>query len=66
MPAFHGPQPSGPNAPDANLRRVVDGMHEGVVVRDARGVIVYANAAAERVLRRTRDELVGKTTVTAR
>jgi diguanylate cyclase (GGDEF)-like protein/PAS domain S-box-containing protein len=41
-------------------------MHEGVVVRDARGVIVYANAAAERILRRTRDELVGKTTVTAR
>ena len=34
-------------------------MHEGVVVRDATGVIVYVNAAAERILRRTRGELVG-------
>ena len=34
-------------------------MHEGVVLRDANGVIVYVNAAAERILRRTRAELVG-------
>jgi diguanylate cyclase (GGDEF)-like protein/PAS domain S-box-containing protein len=54
-----GPQHGGPSASDASLRQVVDGMHEGVVVRDANGVIVYVNAAAERILRRTRAELVG-------
>jgi diguanylate cyclase (GGDEF)-like protein/PAS domain S-box-containing protein len=59
MPAMPGPQHGGPSASDARLRQVVDGMHEGVVVRDASGVIVYVNAAAERILRRTRAELVG-------
>ena len=54
-----GPQHGGPSASDASLRQVVDGMHEGVVLRDANGVIVYVNAAAERILRRTRAELVG-------
>jgi diguanylate cyclase (GGDEF)-like protein/PAS domain S-box-containing protein len=54
-----GPQHGGPSASDASLRQMVDGMHEGVVVRDASGVIVYVNAAAERILRRTRDELMG-------
>jgi diguanylate cyclase (GGDEF)-like protein/PAS domain S-box-containing protein len=57
-PVTPGP-PHGPNASDASLRQVVDGMHEGVVVRDANGVIVYVNAAAERILRRTRDQLMG-------
>ncbi len=55
LPASPGPQPDGPSASDASLRQVVDGMHEGVVVRDASGVIVYVNAAAERILRRTRE-----------
>jgi diguanylate cyclase (GGDEF)-like protein/PAS domain S-box-containing protein len=58
-PALPGSQPAGPNSSDASLRHIVDGMHEGVVIRDANGVIVYANAAAERILQRTRDELIG-------
>src|SRR3954452_2237204 len=58
LPVTPGPQ-HGPNASDASLRQVVDGMHEGVVVRDANGVIVYVNGAAERILRRTRDQLMG-------
>jgi diguanylate cyclase (GGDEF)-like protein/PAS domain S-box-containing protein len=34
-------------------------MHEGVVVRDAAGTIVDLNPAAERILRRSRDQLIG-------
>jgi diguanylate cyclase (GGDEF)-like protein/PAS domain S-box-containing protein len=41
-------------------------MHEGVVVRDASGMIVYVNEAAERILDRTREQLIGGTTVDSR
>ena len=54
-----GPRRGGPSASDASLRQVVDGVREGVVLRDANGVIVYVNAAAERILRRARAVLVG-------
>ncbi len=53
-PASPGPQPGVPPATDARLRHVVERMHEGVVVRDADGVIIDANPAAERILGRTR------------
>jgi len=58
-PASSGPQPGGPPALDARLRLVIDALHEGVVVHDARGTIVDVNPAAERILRRTRAQLVG-------
>jgi diguanylate cyclase (GGDEF)-like protein/PAS domain S-box-containing protein len=41
-------------------------MHEGVVVRDAEGTIVDLNPAAERILRRSRAELIGSKTVNPR
>ena len=41
-------------------------MHEGVVVRDASGMIVYVNQAAEHILRRTRAQLIGGMTVNSR
>jgi diguanylate cyclase (GGDEF)-like protein/PAS domain S-box-containing protein len=41
-------------------------MHQGVVVRAANGVIVYVNDAAERILRRTRAQLLGSTSVSGR
>jgi diguanylate cyclase (GGDEF)-like protein/PAS domain S-box-containing protein len=50
-------------APGPSLRDVLDAMHQGVVVRDARGTIVDANAAAEVILGRTRAELLGAETV---
>jgi diguanylate cyclase (GGDEF)-like protein/PAS domain S-box-containing protein len=62
-PAIPGAQPGHPPASDDNLRAVVDGMHEGVVVRDAGGVITYVNDAAVRILRRSREALVGSTSV---
>ncbi len=58
-PASSGPQPGGPPALDARLRLVIDALHEGVVIHDARGTIVDVNPAAERILRRTRAQLVG-------
>ncbi len=65
-PAVPGAQPGHPPASEDNLRAVVDGMHEGVVVRDAAGVITYVNEAAVRILRRSRDALVGTTSVNGR
>ena len=41
-------------------------MHEGVVVRDASGTIVDLNPAAERILRRSRADLIGSKTVNPR
>ena len=58
-PASFGPLPGDPPVPVTRLRQVVDGMHEGVVVRDAEGTIVDLNPAAERILRRSRDQLIG-------
>jgi diguanylate cyclase (GGDEF)-like protein/PAS domain S-box-containing protein len=41
-------------------------MHEGVVVRDAAGTIVDCNPAAQRILRRSREQLIGSKTVNPR
>ncbi len=62
-PASPGPQPGGP-APAASLRQVLDGLHQGVVLRDGEGTIVDVNPAAEQILGRTRAELIGRRTVT--
>ena len=64
-PVLPGPHSGNPPLPVTKLRQVVDGMHEGVVVRDAEGTIVDLNPAAERILRRSRAELIGSKTVTA-
>jgi PAS domain S-box-containing protein len=47
-------------AGEERLRSVVGSMAEGLIVRDADGVITECNAAAERLTGRTRDELVGR------
>jgi PAS domain S-box-containing protein len=47
-------------AGEERLRSVVQSMAEGLVVRDARGVITDCNAAAEQILGRRRDELWGR------
>jgi diguanylate cyclase (GGDEF)-like protein/PAS domain S-box-containing protein len=62
-PASPGPQPGGP-APAATLRQVLDGLHQGVVLRDGQGTIVDVNPAAEQILCRTRAELIGRRTIT--
>jgi diguanylate cyclase (GGDEF)-like protein/PAS domain S-box-containing protein len=63
-PATPGPLPGGP-ALGASLRQVLDGLHQGVVLRDASGTITDANPAAEQILGRTRAELVGSRSVNA-
>ena len=65
-PACPGPLPGNLSMPVTKLRQVVDGMHEGVVVRDAQGTIVDVNPAAERILRRSRDQLIGREQVNPR
>ncbi len=65
-PASLGPVPGDPPVPVTRLRQVVDGMHEGVVVRDAQGTIVDLNPAAARILRRTREQLIGSKQVNPR
>jgi diguanylate cyclase (GGDEF)-like protein/PAS domain S-box-containing protein len=65
-PAAPGLHPGDQPAFDARLGQVVDAMHEGVVVRDASGVITYANEAAVRILRRSREQLIGSTSVSSR
>jgi PAS domain S-box-containing protein len=47
-------------ANEERLRSVVQSMAEGLVVRDAAGVITDCNAAAEQILGRRRDELWGR------
>jgi diguanylate cyclase (GGDEF)-like protein/PAS domain S-box-containing protein len=46
---------------ESRHRAVVEIAAEGIIIHDATGRIVSANPSAERILRRTRDELVGKT-----
>ena len=46
---------------EARHRAVVEIAVEGILIHDADGRIVSANPSAERILRRTRDELVGRT-----
>jgi diguanylate cyclase (GGDEF)-like protein/PAS domain S-box-containing protein len=58
--------PGGPAAPAIDLHQVVECMHEGVIVRDASGAIVYVNASAARILRRAREDLLGRTALTER
>jgi PAS domain S-box-containing protein len=47
-------------ANEERLRSVVQSMAEGLIVRDARGRITDANAAAEQILGLRRDELRGR------
>lgn len=47
-------------ANEERLRSVVQSMAEGLVVRDARGVITDCNAAAEQILGQPRDRLRGR------
>src|SRR5262249_52416011 len=47
-------------ANEERLRSVVHSMAEGLVVRDAEGVITDCNSAAEHILGRGRDELRGR------
>jgi PAS domain S-box-containing protein len=47
-------------ANEERLRSVVHSMAEGLIVRDADGVITDCNAAAEQILGRRRDELSGR------
>ena len=51
---------------EEQLRSIVTAMAEGVVLQDARGAIVSANAAAERILGLTRDQLDGRTSIDPR
>ena len=48
-----------------HLEKVVETITEGVVVIDARGQILYANPAAERILGLARDEVTARTYRTA-
>jgi two-component system sensor histidine kinase/response regulator len=50
---------AGLRASQERYRAVVEGLGEGVFVQEASGHIVEANAAAERILGMTREELVG-------
>jgi PAS domain S-box-containing protein len=47
-------------ANEERLRSVVHSMTEGLIVRDARGVITDCNAAAEHILGRRREDLRGR------
>jgi diguanylate cyclase (GGDEF)-like protein/PAS domain S-box-containing protein len=61
-PAKPEPAP-GESPPGADLRQVLDALHQGVVLRDANGTITDVNRAAEEILGRTRAELIGRETV---
>ncbi|HEV3187386.1 MAG TPA: EAL domain-containing protein [Acidimicrobiales bacterium] len=47
------------------LLAITDNMAEGMIATDRDGVITFANAAAERLFRRSSDELLGSTTKAA-
>ncbi len=55
-----GPRVSGGDA-EAWLRAILESLHDGIVVQDARGVILDSNAAAQRILGLTPDEMAGRT-----
>jgi len=65
-PACPGPLPGNPQVPVTKLRQVVDGMHEGVVVRDAQGTIVDVKPGCRAHLGRSRDQLIGSKQVNPR
>ena len=48
---------------EARFRAVVEALVEGVILRDAQGLIVDCNASAERILGRTLAQLQGQTSV---
>ena len=50
----------------SRYRAVVEALHEGVVVQDARGRIVSANERAQQLLELTAEQLVGLTSVDPR
>ena len=54
------------SAGEARLRAVLDTMVEGVVVQDRSGAISTCNAAAERILGLTADQMTGRTSIDAR
>jgi PAS domain S-box-containing protein len=51
---------------EARYRSVVDAMTAGIVVHDQDGVIVASNAAAERILGLTVDQMMGRTSLDPR
>lgn len=48
------------------MRSIVTAMAEGIVVQDTAGVILMCNAAAERILGLTRDQMEGRSSVDPR
>ena len=53
-------------ASEERYRQLFETMAEGVVYQDAKGVVVSANPAAERILGLTLDQLMGRTSVDPR
>ena len=53
-------------ASEERYRQLFETMAEGVVYQDAKGVVVSANPAAERILGLTLDQLTGRTSVDPR
>jgi PAS domain S-box-containing protein len=51
---------------EARYRSVVEAMNEGIVVHATGGAIVTANAAAERILGLTADQMMGRTSMDPR
>ncbi len=47
-------------------RKIVEAMSEGLVIHDASGEIVFANAASERILGLTLDQMMGRTSTDPR
>ena len=60
-------EPNDPRDPGEAVRQaVLRSMVEGIVIHDAKGVIIYANPAAEQILGLTLDELMGRTSMDER
>jgi PAS domain S-box-containing protein len=51
---------------EALYRTMITTMHDGIVVQDAHGAISECNAAAERILGLTRDQMMGRTSIDPR
>lgn len=46
------------------LRTILETVHEGIITADARGDITLVNTAAEKMLRKDKDQLIGKSIYT--